>query len=165
MYVVSQDGGKSVALLEMMPEQHDSEIQSRRSLSKTDLSRLYAIYDNRCAFCKTDRDISPDHRAPHRIAGNSEHDRLGIGAFQPACVVCNNEKQSACRRCPNASTKDIQTCLSCYYADPMGMYTHRAGTTGHFALLVATTPEEVAWLQAQRQRAEGLGTSLIKILK
>lgn len=129
-----------------------------------------------CALCGRQyprKRLALDHRVPHRVAGNSLVASQGAeAATQVLCYGCNNDKQHACRDCPNQqSTLNPETCESCFWAYPEA-YCHVATTPERRAELAIHNPTLVAafdklWPRLQTvaaRRGETPGETLIRAL-
>ena len=126
---VKNERGRSVKLFEMMPEQFNPHVNGRRSISGLVQGELSTRYNHRCGHCHdTTSKLSPDHRLPHHLFGDRDYEIRGIDALQPLCMKCNNEKNSACRACPNFALDreaSADVCRACRWASPE-KFTHTA---------------------------------------
>lgn len=117
-----------------------------------------AILDGQsCAFCQSVTNLQADHKVPFQIAGNKEHHRVGLEAYQPACGSCNTKKSSSvCTKCPNQrGARDIDVCRSCYWSSPHD-YTHIAMVPER-RLVLSARGADVAKIQQVEALARELG--------
>jgi hypothetical protein len=67
------------------------------------------------------RALQIDHKIPYEIGGDGEE--LDPADFMLVCGSCNRSKSWSCEHCPNWTTKNIVTCLTCMWSSPQ-TYTH-----------------------------------------
>jgi hypothetical protein len=100
----------------------------RRQFSKRSKQILYERSGGRCSICNgafTLRELQVDHRVPYEIAGALRDPDLNLEEFMLVCGPCNRAKSWSCEHCPNWLERDVITCLSCYWANPLE-YVHVA---------------------------------------
>ena len=115
------------------PDQLVAGLTGRTAISKKFKKELLALTGPVCSVCGhtyTERYIQVDHRIPVSIGGDELDENRLLESYMPLCGSCNTAKAWSCTHCPNLQKRNLDTCQSCYWADPTGDYDH-----------VATVPE------------------------
>lgn len=122
---VKSSTGKNIAqyfLVEKMTEGRAKRI----SIPKKFREDLNTAYDHRCAICTgrfEGRELQADHRVPFLVGGDKAS--LDQNDYMPLCASDNRSKSWSCEHCENFEIKDIDTCVSCFWAHPED-YSHVA---------------------------------------
>lgn len=69
--------------------------------------------------------LQTDHRVPFEIGGDPE-DMMDTSKFMLLSPSANRAKSHACENCSNWNEKNVEMCITCYYASPEN-YSHVAG--------------------------------------
>jgi hypothetical protein len=99
----------------------------RQVLPKELRDRLLAAQGGRCAVCSQIHDrryFQVDHRVPYEIAGDSS-DPANTQDFLALCATCQRRKSWSCEHCANWGLRNVSTCRTCIWADPLN-YKHIA---------------------------------------
>jgi len=147
---VTSPKGRQTTLYRFAPKLFVQLREGRRNLSRQQRAEVQNRHGGRCVRCgvQGDRTLQADHRVPFELVGNSLVEQQGLDALQPLCPSCNTDKDGDCRECPNwQGTQDPATCESCYWGSPRD-YQHVACKPYRRAVLIATTPQQEALLDA-----------------
>ena len=138
-------------------------LAGRKAFPKSLKTAMIAAGGERCAACYEpyeERYLQIDHRVPFHVGRddgtNDPRD------FQLLCGSDNRAKSWGCEHCPNWTTRDVETCQTCYWSDP-GDYQHVA-TRPERRAVVVWSGSEVASYDSAVERA-GNPEALIDELK
>jgi len=96
----------------------------RLQLPKKERVAIIEAAGSKCRLCGATHDLQVDHRVPYQVAGESLKGKPKT--YMVLCGACNRRKSWICEHCPNwLKLKHVQTCQSCYWADPE-QHTHVA---------------------------------------
>lgn len=82
--------------------------------------------------------LQVDHRIPYEIGG--EQDEKDIDCYMLLSPSANRAKSWTCEHCPNWQRKDVEFCLSCFWAHPEN-HTHVAGQEQRQIIITFTGDE------------------------
>jgi hypothetical protein len=120
--IEAKDGRKISAYRFANPtEQHHGTLAGRRMFPLSFKKEMAEYYESRCAICSDyygERYLQIDHRVPFEIGGESVEVNLDVNEFMWLCASCNRAKSWSCEHCPNWTTKDVNICKLCYWANP-----------------------------------------------
>ncbi len=152
-----QVGGKRRGVYKLDP---DAPVRAgmigRRGFSKAFKQRLIEHYGARCEICRVEyepRYLQPDHRVPQRVGGDEPDTQRRVEDYMPVCRSGNRAKSFECERCPNWEARDVDVCMSCYWAFP-DSYEHVATRQERRVAIVWSGAEtkiyDRLWREAQR---------------
>jgi hypothetical protein len=90
----------------------------RIAFSKEFKNELMILSGGKCGICLQKfeaRYLQIDHRVPYEVAGESAARQTGD--FMMLCGSCNRAKSWSCEHCENFSSKTVNVCKACYWAD------------------------------------------------
>ena len=106
----------------------DRDSQGRIALSKRFRDQVIQECGARDIFTGalvSEQDLQVDHRVPYHIAGDPELP-FRTEDFMAVSSAMNRAKSWECEHCINWEERDVDTCLSCYWAYPDSEYAHVA---------------------------------------
>jgi hypothetical protein len=136
----------------------------RRAIPKKVKDALVREHGKRCAICNAWFDptyLQADHRIPYEVGG--EPAAIDLNSFMVLCRSCNRTKSWTCEHCPNWLTKDVNTCKTCYWANPTD-YQHVA-TIQIRRADVSWRGEEVPIYDRLRRASLKAGQSVPEVIK
>jgi hypothetical protein len=108
--------GKRMAEYTLAPDLEAGKT-GRLQLPKRERDLLIESAGGKCQLCGATHDLQVDHRVPYQVAGESLKGRANT--YMVLCGTCNRRKSWICEHCPNlVEFKQIETCQSCYWANP-----------------------------------------------
>lgn len=117
-----------------------------------------------CAICSgvfAGRELQADHRVPFAIGGDKPS--FEIEDFMPLCASDNRAKSWSCEHCENFVIKDIDTCVSCFWAHPE-QYSHVA-MRNERRINLTFQGDEVEVVDHLKSKAESVGLSVEQLAK
>jgi hypothetical protein len=144
----------------------DGTYEGRKIVSKTVKNALITSQGNHCAICGIKADsphLSPDHRVPFRIAGNTLAKGNNQEEYMLLCRSCQRAKSFECEHCKNYQDKEIAICKSCYWCNPE-KYEHIA-TKAVRRLEIIWNESEIEAFNKLIKLSEKSGVSLKQYIK
>lgn len=120
-----------------------SKTAGRTALSKALKKALLEKYGSVCFIYLQQMEeslLQVDHRIPYEIGG--EQNESDIECFMLLSPSANRAKSWTCEHCPNWERKNLEYCMSCFWAHPEN-YTHIAGREQR-QIIVTFTDNEIA---------------------
>lgn len=165
--VESSDGRKIAAYRFGKPtEIQQARIGGRRGFSKHFRAGLLVHYGSKCAICGQPLEphqLQIDHRVPYEISGDSLPQERSFVDYMLVCGSCNRAKSWTCEHCPNFTSRLVDVCQTCYWADPEH-YEHVALRRIR-RLDIVWTEDELADFEEIRRRAASSNTTLQQYIK
>jgi hypothetical protein len=95
--------------------------------------------------------LQVDHRVPYEIGG--EQDNTNIDCYMLLSPSANRAKSWTCEHCPNWKVKNVDFCMTCFWAHPEN-HTHVAGQEQRQIIITFTGDE----IKDYNQLIEMVGT-------
>ena len=127
--VTGTDGRKIAAYKFGDPTQvRATQLSGRTGFSSGLKTMLVEKYGSKCNIYREtfpERELQIDHRVPFEIAGDNKNLTDDVDEYMLLCASANRAKSWSCENCQNWHLKEVDNCLSCYWAYPEN-YTHIA---------------------------------------
>lgn len=144
----------------------DGTYEGRRIIPKKVKKALIKSQGNHCAICGIKADsphLSPDHRVPFRIAGNTLAKGNNQEEYMLLCRSCQRAKSYECEDCKNYQDKITAVCKSCYWCNPE-KYEHIANKQVR-RLEIIWNESEIGAFNKLMKLSEKSGVSLKQYIK
>ncbi|MDV7992076.1 HNH endonuclease signature motif containing protein [Rhodococcus sp. IEGM 1374] len=160
---VKSSTGKNIAQYFLVEKITDGRAK-RIAIPKKFREDLNAAYDHRCAICTGQfegRELQADHRVPFFVGGDKPI--LDQADYMPLCASDNRSKSWSCEHCENFEIKDVDTCVSCFWAHPE-QYSHVA-MRDERRINLTFQGDDVEVVDHLKSKAESAGLSVEQLAK